>query len=56
MSDPIARAPAAAPRIEHARQEQSRARSDRQQAMVEARVTMSPAPEGAALGNSRPPH
>lgn len=53
MSDPIARALAAAQRIEHARHEQSRAREERQRAVVEARATMSAAEVAQALGISR---
>ena len=53
MSDPIARALAAAERIERARHEQSRARRERQQAVREARATMSAAQVAQALGISR---
>ena len=53
MSDPIARALAAAERIERARHEQSRARRERQRAVVEARATMSAAEVAQALGISR---
>ena len=53
MSDPIARALAAAERIERARHEQSRARRERERAVVEARATMSAAQVAQALGISR---
>ena len=53
MSDPIARALAAAERIERARHEQSRARRERQQSVREARATMSAAQVAEALGISR---
>lgn len=53
MSDPIARALAAAERIERARHEQSRARGERQRAVIEARATMSAAQVAQALGISR---
>lgn len=53
MSDPIARALAAAERIERARHEQSRARRERQRAVIEARATMSAAEVAQALGISR---
>lgn len=53
MSDPIARALAAAERIERARHKQSRARRERQRAVIEARATMSAAEVAQALGISR---
>lgn len=53
MSDPIARALAAAQRIEHAWHEQSRAREERQQAVIDARATMSAAEVARALDISR---
>ena len=53
MSDPIARALAAAERIERARHKQSRAREERRQAVNEARATMSAAQVAQALGISR---
>jgi hypothetical protein len=51
--DPIARALAAAERIERARHQQSRAREERQHAVIEARATMSAAQVAQALGISR---
>ncbi len=53
MSDPIARALAAAERIERARHKQSHARRERQRAVIEARATMSAAEVAQALGISR---
>jgi hypothetical protein len=51
--DPIARALAAAERIERARHQQSRAREERQQAVIAARATMSAAEVARALDISR---